>query len=549
MKAEFENHNSFYHRSYAYSEMSEETRKNNCKHDIDTRPYKCDLCEYSTDWKATLDWHEKYVHFDEKEEATFKYEECKFTVKTNLNYHIQSDLFAGHDQKGNYKISWQDSVDEKIRNLKYDMTIDQNTIEKIPAFKCTQFELGNMCNFAAKQKQAFERHRKSVHKMSWKEKNMIGNEAKLRAFDEYKCPMCPFKATSHATHNEHLLQVHEIAVISNKSEEDKSRNNDLVILETEKDPLTDNVKNEVCSKTPAEIHTNNTLHCVKCSFSTENGRQHLKHHEKGVHGELIKNAAYKNYILQCKLCDFTTRNGKQHLREHDRREHEKIFFHCEICGKKAPRKSAITEHFRRVHMGIRLYKCSICKCEKYEKKQMVKHLKDCHKQMDDNYKIEGAIIKIAGEISKEAISKNDMTDLIVPDDKLILKIDPLSTDTHLHSGKEEYNVLNENLNSDDFKCNFCDYEAVNTSHLTRHKKVTHNQHIEVVHAGQKKKKKCDHCDYATIYRCALKEHVERKHREKDKDIECPMCNYITNVSFNLQRHLRNMHGKRVKDNI
>ena len=228
--------------------------------------------------------------------------------------------------------------------------------------------------------------------------DISNQEDTSKELSDRKCPVCPFQTTNNDALNMHLLDVHEIVQIpSNTDIDGMTVDEDSGILEAETDPLSE----EASEKITAITNTTGTLHCIKCNFSTNKGRKELKEHEKREHEGVISLPSYKNVILNCAKCNFSTRNGKQHLKDHEMRVHRGIFFKCDSCAKTASRKGNIEQHKRRMHQGVKRFKCTICQLAKYEKKQVIHHVRECHPEMD----VEEVIIKIAGYNHKGELIK------------------------------------------------------------------------------------------------------------------------------------------------
>ena len=339
----------------------------------------------------------------------------------------------------------------------------------------------------------------------------------------HKCFICPFQTRDKEAHKKHLHDVHEVVPIQDKSEED-STTDDSGIMESDFDPLS----TETGGNIPANANTQETLHCIKCSFSTDNGMNEIKDHEKTVHGGILSLPAYKYIIIKCSKCNFSTRNDKGHLRDHEMRVHEGIFYKCDICGKKASRKGSIIEHKRRMHQGVKRFMCTICKHAQYEKKQVVNHVRYVHQEMDDNEKVDSVITKIAGYTSKgqfvemenspsfdhqksmepdmcqseyqpdEARTRHSEEASLNPTRKLLdCMICAFTTSSKkvlsLHMINEHKDILEkdvvvpntcnietqmEDIDNEDerigyYKCKMCNYESVWLSFMKRHRRHTH----------------------------------------------------------------------------
>ena len=254
-------------------------------------------------------------------------------------------------------------------------------------------------------------------------------EGVKQEFFGHICPICSFQATTKTSFDNHLLAVHEIEEISNNSYDDEmSVDNDSGIWEAETDPLSGKnakismqiskevekkiitqVPAEVNAKIPTRINTPGSLHCTKCNFSTEYGKKDMKEHNRTAHNE-YRFILEKHVILNCSRCNYTTRNGKQILQEHEDRIHDGVFHRCDICGKSYGRKTSVALHKMRVHQGIKKFKCAICEVPKFEKKQVIFHVRECHPEIYDMAKVEAVIIRIPGPLlSRKSIRRQGTT--------------------------------------------------------------------------------------------------------------------------------------------
>ena len=371
--------------------------------------FQCKLCGFKAYRSTNLNAHFRQVH--EQVPADFKCTWCTYATsrKTDLANHRKS--YHGEKISG-----WKNMnpAFKLIKDAPMQADLSLKIEDRTPSFMGPQSEssevwleprltpktlqaaisilegcqLKKHLTMPKVEKSEFE----GLPLMSFLDKSTPQNhveEATTKELFLSKCPICPFQTKEKNSLKKHLLAIHEIVEISNNDNEDGMPvDEDSGIWEAEIE--------ENGGKIPAQIYTKGTLHCIKCNFSTNNGKYVLKEHERTEHkGVVFKYNNYKNVILNCSRCNFSTRNGWQHLKDHEMRVHEGVFFKCDICGKAASRKGGVLEHKRRVHEGIKQFKCTICEYANFEKKQVINHVRKCHPDMDDNSKVEGAIVRIA----------------------------------------------------------------------------------------------------------------------------------------------------------
>ena len=216
------------------------------------------------------------------------------------------------------------------------------------------------------------------------------------------------------------------------------------------------------SKSAVTAHVE-TGHNQGSKSSTESGRKELTEHQRTEHeGVNFKSRnSRKNVKLNCSRCNFTTRNGNQHLKDHENIVHEGVFFKCDICGKSAARKKSIIEHKKRVHQGIKRFKCATCEYVNFEKKHVLHHITEHHPEMDEKAKVETLIIKIP---EPEYMYKGE-----------VIKTHYRSTTTGQSDIRENINEKGRNYAMTVKTCEECGSNFANKSQLSHHIKGVHKK--------------------------------------------------------------------------
>ena len=324
------------------------------------------------------------------------------------------------------------------------------------------------------------------------------------------CPMCPFQTTTKNVYNEHLINVHEIVEVFDKGHkegQDESNNGK------------DNKIEVDTTKKPWQERTYGTKWQEKC-------------------------------VLGCSKCNFTTRNGNQHLKDHERRVHEGVLFKCDICGKTARRKGGIDDHKRRMHEGIKRFKCSLCDWDNYEMNALVRHMKERH-HIDGESNIRGAIVKIDWR-SKTLKANNKINLPLKEGDPLLIAERQIEVfDNGYQEGRDEYNEEKGNKikvattkktwqertygkkwqDKCMLECSKCNFTTRNGSqHLKDHERRVHEGVLF----------KCDICGKTCNRKGGISDHKRRMH-EGVKRFKCSLCDWSDYGVNNIACHVKNMH--------
>ena len=356
------------------------TKKDDLKrHLIVHEGLMCQLCDFVGYRQTVLDAHMEHVH---KQVQSFKCDLCTYSTSRKVylsrhvkSYHNSEEIAHGNGMDSSNLLESKIMTDAPTKN-----SLSNNNDMQPMGAQSQARDAGGYTFTSMVDHQWLEELRKT--------------------FLGYTCPLCPFLTTTKSIYNDHLLTVHEIIALPNwedaqpemvtKSREEVNSSTHATVT------AGSNIAPKATSNNAPKANSPTILHCTICSFSTEGGREALKDHQRTAHKEINfkYKGSYKYIILNCSRCEFTTRNGSKHLKDHENRVHDGVFFRCDQCGKSFGRKSGVMEHTKRVHQGINKFKCAICEVPKFEKKQVLKHIRDFHPEVKDNPKVEALIIRI-----------------------------------------------------------------------------------------------------------------------------------------------------------
>ncbi|XP_067948584.1 zinc finger protein 708-like [Watersipora subatra] len=325
-------------------------------HSRPNHPYFCEHCDYTAMFDCDMKRHQ-LVHASSKQ---FKCDICDFSTnwERNLNLHIENV----HSNKQPWMC---DRCDLKIYNHS---KVKQHQLSHNPnAFKCGQ------CDFL------FE----TLAKRQWHVKNMhVGESEKL------KCTACSYTATTAVNMKLHLKNKHNI---ENRLREKQLRRkkqmmcqicNKRLINEEQKEVHMqihepgnrDSLKPYYCTVCDARcadinqmvrhraIHTENKpFECKHCDYKTR-WKKDLKTHEMIHSGE-------KN--VHCQHCDYTCYT-KQRLRAHMIKHDESRHHLCPLCNMAFKSKQALRMHTM-YHTGEAAFSCDICDFRTVTEMRLRKH--------------------------------------------------------------------------------------------------------------------------------------------------------------------------------
>ena len=511
-----------------------EPRAENPESDLGIRFYRCELCDYSTAWMTTLEWHVKYSHPAKKKETKLKCGACKFTSATEDS--LKSHVECVHEKIKRFKCQMCGYATYRKANL---ISHIREVHEKIKGFKCV------MCPDTFTRKYLLANHIKKRHNIIWQEgqkidhtdspphkleKDVLSQENLSRFMETVadKSDECTNAAAS--TQDEQTSSIYHLDMPKNENCEVPTDNNIYgTPLMNRHDFQSSKMQEQVEVERPSEDMI--SFKCPMCLFQTATKityNQHLidvheivevfdNEYEEGISPEedggtknsevnhegkgnkieiaTTKKPQQEKWELKCAKCSFTTRNGTQHLKEHNRRVHEGVLFKCDICGKTARRKGGIDDHKRRMHEGVKRFKCSLCDWANYEKNSVVSHVKNCH-DIEDDSRIKGAIVKIDWRSSTP--KTNNKIILPLEEDDPLLPAERQMKYLKDHERRLQEGVL--------FKCDICGKTANRKERIYDHKRRMHED---------VKRFKCSICDWANYEINTVVRHVKKCHQIDD----------------------------------
>ena len=83
-----------------------------------------------------------------------------------------------------------------------------------------------------------------------------------------------------------------------------------------------------------------------------------------------------------------------------------------------------------------------------------------------------------------------------------------------------------------YKCDHCEYESTTKAALRSHEKQ---------HLNDEDKLKCDFCSFRTPHKENLQKHTKNSHTGKSKTMNCSLCNFVAQSLRDYQNHLASIH--------
>ena len=247
------------------------------------------------------------------------------------------------------------------------------------------------------------------------------------------------------------------------------------------------------------------------------------------------------------------------MQDHENRKHEGVFFECDICGKRAGRKGNIDDHKRRMHEGVKRFKCAVCEWSNFEKNALIIHIREHHKELNDKAKVEGSIVKIDwrslklntnenNKISDPlALTKDSLWDCKICKRQMILRSRESHLKTYHKMTLTEYQDI-QSLNSiaeEQFKCQHCTFEASELVLL---------DHMRLNHDVKNASFNCTVCSYISFSKNRLSYHMVEEHKdvlEKDVGVgysigpfKCHECSFTSHSEHEMVQHWRQLHDNR-----
>ena len=233
---------------------------------------------------------------------------------------------------------------------------------------------------------------------------------------------------------------------------------------------------------------------------------------------------------------------------------------CPLCAQKGSLFSGgqgeMGKHFYEVHNIMEQgYECTECGFKTKERNHLVEHINVAHRQLQFCCDLCDYQTKYRNRIKSHKVSVHRVGGIpctfssclyIAPE---IWVLTQHKRAIHKDFGDKEADVR--------YKCNYCDYQATQRSHLKCHMAALHQQLVfccDMCDFQSKWKSRmmahtrakhmgiflfCDHCEFKTVEKHSLRVHVKKKHG--DIQFACFSCNdnYITRIE--LRKHMSDVH--------
>ena len=501
---------------------------------IEEKIYNCNQCDYTTYQKGYLGRHKK-IHAGEK---PYKCNQCNYAShhKWGLDSHVKT-----HNQKifkcKNCSFSCQWLHNLFLHNKREHKKISTNFALELDGkvSNCTH------CDFKGKAYHHLKRHIEAVH-------------LNLKRF---ACNSCDYKS-----YDEKNVIIHI-----------RSHHKDTKSAKSQKLDCSDCMSNIDHSKSDAE-HTKVTKKtlfvCKVCKYETKN-RAFLKNHRRLVHGD--KSVASK--VLKCADCEFEAAKLKR-LENHINSEHlNEKRFSCNSCDFQSFYANRVKSHILLKHKGsanaqMKTLECSDCQMD-------IKHSKcsplwKIAKERDISKKkarackqctfvtLKSAYLKMHAELSHGQNS----------DPTKIINCTTCEFQTS-KSSKMMDHANSVHLKQRRFKCSDCDLKSYYIQKIRKHTIREHSDNdceVERLTCGdcisnredhncqeddpETKNFECNFCDLrlpTTTHRVVVN-HMKTSHPNQ-KLFHCNRCSFKCNWLYNLRSHKKLEHKIEAKksDNL
>jgi len=313
------------------------------------RPFKCNLCDYSTVTISDLNKHKKFHSL----EKPHKCEKCSFAAYAK--HTIKRHHRKVHENLTNYKRYQCKFCD---RSSKYCVSELNTHVEKshdrIARYKCDK------CHITFNTKADVKFHLNSYHNGNKpfqcdlccdsfvKISALIRHKEIYSQVKPHNCEKCSYLTHAKANMNKHLRKTHKI--VKPKRYKCSSCTFSTTFINDYKAHL--DKKDKCVPNTPG------LFKCNKCSFNTHYKGSFLRH-------QSTKHTDVKPF--KCKICSFETKWYsvlKRHLDRKDKCVPKSAGqFKCDKCSFDTDNKSTLKSHQRQKHTDIKPVKCKICSYE------------------------------------------------------------------------------------------------------------------------------------------------------------------------------------------
>jgi len=420
--------------------------------------------------------------FTEEEEESFETEEVTYQLKVNSDNELDSESEVEHETSpapaGGFLPEQVLSVE---MNGAKDFAPASLTASPSPAF-------GGECPSETQEEEASEGREVLVQatpfivsdikeEVQAKEQSVASTEQKLEEYDlspEYLASMSPLEIEQIESLQENC-QFREIGAESGEIEmsqvQDSTNGSSVHLLL--------NAEGEESEPKSLECESKQRL-CQSAEVEEESGERdacplcaeagevfYAGQNEMATHFVQVHNIMDQGY--ECTECGYKSRH-RSHLKDHINAMHLEAKFKCDLCDYETKYKNRIKSHRVSVHK-IGGLPCPSCPYVASEPWVLSQHMKLMHKVKD------GA-----------------------------------GTDVTM------------------FKCNYCDYQSLQKSHMRCHERAIHKQVLLT----------CELCGYQSKWKSRLNSHIKAKHLSLF--IHCDHCDFKATERFALKVHIRKQHG-------
>ncbi|XP_011560403.3 zinc finger protein 709 [Plutella xylostella] len=354
--------------------------------------------------------------------------------------------------------------------------------------------------------------------------SMKGHLEKHKSGQDFHCIHCPYRTTTKSCWQKHLLEAHNFCVTQ-------------AYKCTECDYSTDtrqHLTSHLRKHSTAADHK-----CAICDFATKHPvalRRHMAQHYS-IEDKPIK---LKEKRYECTECDYVTKH-RHALKSHVAGKHSNVTLECNFCEYETKYTTSLHRHTKMQHKDVinetsaqipKSFKCELCSYQSFFKQNLMSHLKRhvTHACNMCSYECteQSALSKHMEEHSK--VDTYQGLEFIHVQSVKMEKQDEI---------KPELDYENKTKKSEKkLQCEHCEYSTTYKNAL----KIHQRKHDTV------EPTKCDHCEYTTKYPTSMRRHIVIRHLNKlpnpDQEVtgltdyKCEVCDYKTYYENNLKKHMR-----------
>ena len=216
----------------------------------------------------------------------------------------------------------------------------------------------------------------------------------------------------------------------------------------------------------------------------------------------------KNF--QCGLCH-KSYHLRKHLYSHIRAHLKESYFDCSFCNYKTDVRSKLAKHVRNVHESLKTFMCSFhgCKFETKYKTSLNHHIKRHNPDLQVRRPFPctqpGCSYRAAvgQKLKQHTLSRHNNSTSQVKAFQC-----PFCPQRFSHRFKLNSHLKRAHLNEGSYKCDMCNYKAVDKDYLQRHYDQVHDEAVAA--SGFI----CESCSFSFRSKNSLHTHLRHKHPEK-----------------------------------